>query len=55
MKCSKQISCPRLQGSSPQQACEMVVRESQRKAATTEKPFEMALLAIDKMVTMIFI
>ena len=39
-----------IQGLSPQESCEMVVKETQRKAGTTSKPFEMALIAINKTV-----
>jgi len=38
------------QGYSPQESCELVVKEAQRKAGTTSKPFEMALIAINKKV-----
>lgn len=36
------------EGYSPQESCELVVKEAQRKAGTTSKPFEMALIAINK-------
>ncbi|KAL9965284.1 hypothetical protein ACROYT_G029059 [Oculina patagonica] len=36
------------EGHSPQESCELVVKEAQRKAGTTSKPFEMALIAINK-------
>ncbi|XP_032234895.2 N(4)-(Beta-N-acetylglucosaminyl)-L-asparaginase [Nematostella vectensis] len=36
------------QGYTPQEACEQVVRVSQTKAGTLSEPFEMAVLAIDK-------
>ena len=39
------------QGYSPQESCEIVVKESQRKAGTTAKPFEMALIALNRKVT----
>lgn len=36
------------QGHSPQESCELVVKEAQQKAKTTTKPFEMALIAINR-------
>lgn len=36
------------EGYSPQEACEIVVKEAQRKAGTTAKPFEMALIALNR-------
>jgi len=36
------------EGYSPQESCELVVKEAQRKAGMTSKPFEMALIAINK-------
>lgn len=38
------------QGHSPQESCELVVKEAQQKAKTTTKPFEMALIAINRKV-----
>lgn len=39
-----------MQGHSPQESCELVIKEAQRKAGTTTKQFEMALIAINKKV-----
>jgi len=36
------------EGHSPQESCEKVVKEAQRKAGTTAKPFEMALIALNR-------
>ncbi|CAH3024666.1 unnamed protein product [Porites evermanni] len=36
------------EGYSPQESCEIVVKESQRKAGTTARPFEMALIALNR-------
>ena len=38
------------QGHSPQESCELVIKEAQQKARTATKPFEMALIAINKKV-----
>ncbi|RMX46239.1 hypothetical protein pdam_00018151, partial [Pocillopora damicornis] len=35
-------------GHSPQESCELVIKEAQQKARTATKPFEMALIAINK-------
>lgn len=36
------------QGHSPQESCELVIKEAQQKARTASKPFQMALIAINK-------
>lgn len=36
------------EGYSPQESCELVVKEAQRKVGRTSNPFEMALIAINK-------
>lgn len=36
------------QGQSPQESCELVIKEAQQKARTATKPFQMALIAINK-------
>ena len=38
------------QGHSPQESCELVIKEAQQKARTATKPFQMALIAINKKV-----
>ena len=43
-----------VQGHSPQESCELAVIEAQRKAGTTSKPFEMALIAISKTVVFLY-